>query len=386
MNFCTASGMSGNINFGSSSATGSKIKLLSPTVECQAVPTIGNSVCNKTYVDSISGPTLLGLTNVWTGTRNTFNNPVYVSSLVSAGAMSITATSGTLGLYASNGMAINTTTGDINIGANSGVVGIEDLKISGNNIQSISGGINIASSSGDVNITAPAGQIYLTASTPGSVIIEGFSINGTAIQPSLSGAGTFDFCTNDIAVIYIGGPSAKVNLAGTAYSSHEFTAGGGIAKHDFHSCSNTNTNDYDGQIVSTGGTVGTVGKGAMQYTGASHKFAGGGISFDKGTIQSPVFIQSGFVGGGPVIAGNSVMAPNWVVAWSSMAGGISFPNPTAYLSASLTLQTTSTACSGIVLSVFAISRTTITIQAYNSNGTVAPVNAWGVSIMVIGSY
>ncbi len=69
------------------------------------------------------------------------------------------------------------------------------------------------------------------------------------------------------------------------------------------------------------------------------------------TIQTPIFIQSGYVAGGPVIAANSLMVPNWAVPFSSMAGGIAFANPLAYLSASLTLQTASiTPSRGIILS------------------------------------
>ena len=135
MNFCTASGMSGNINFGSPSATGSKIKLLSPTVECQAVPTIGNSVCNKTYVDA-KNPSLLAGTNIWTGVSNTFQQIIYANIIRGIGTNTLTRVSaGTLILGSSNattlllrggGTGITATTGDINIGATLGVVGIEE--------------------------------------------------------------------------------------------------------------------------------------------------------------------------------------------------------------------------------------------------------------------
>ena len=70
----------GIINIGSDA---SFIRLGSVTTPPRTayVPLTGLDLCNKTYVDSMSGSGLLSATNIWTGTSNTFNNVVNVDSI-----------------------------------------------------------------------------------------------------------------------------------------------------------------------------------------------------------------------------------------------------------------------------------------------------------------
>lgn len=51
------------------------------TVKASFVPTNSNDLCNKLYVDTITTGTILALTNVFTGTMNTFNNKIKVSNI-----------------------------------------------------------------------------------------------------------------------------------------------------------------------------------------------------------------------------------------------------------------------------------------------------------------
>ncbi|MEI8138202.1 MAG: hypothetical protein WCH21_12830, partial [Bacteroidota bacterium] len=173
MNFCTATGMSGNITFGSPNATGSKIKLSSPTVECQAVPTIGNSVCNKTYVDAIS-PSLLAATNIWTGVSNTFNNVIYTSLISTLTSNTMIKNSQALVIgqapenYVSTGLPVTMTDNGMRF-FNSSTNSIMDFfssGVAGNNNQSSRirsfGGTAVANSGG---LTISSGNIALSATT-----------------------------------------------------------------------------------------------------------------------------------------------------------------------------------------------------------------------------
>lgn len=81
-----SSGASGNapITIGSSASTTQTIAQNGITTfqkiaSCSVAPTLGSHLCNKTYVDSVSGVTLAG-TNAWTGT-NTFNVNLPTSTL-----------------------------------------------------------------------------------------------------------------------------------------------------------------------------------------------------------------------------------------------------------------------------------------------------------------
>jgi hypothetical protein len=67
--------------------------------ECGVTATSGNQLTNKTYVDNaVSGGSILGLDNIWTGTNNTFNNALSVGGTATfntyAPECGVTATSG----------------------------------------------------------------------------------------------------------------------------------------------------------------------------------------------------------------------------------------------------------------------------------------------------
>jgi len=120
----------GIINIGSDA---SFIRLGSATTPPRTayVPLTGQDLCNKTYVDSMSGSGLLSATNVWTGPSITFNNVVNVNS-ISAPSGTLTVPSNITGsdIFSTSGsfdnptaaatcrFARTTTTGDVNIGQN----------------------------------------------------------------------------------------------------------------------------------------------------------------------------------------------------------------------------------------------------------------------------
>ena len=78
LNIGTATGFSGHIVIGSSSATNSIIKFQTPLTEVLSQPTTANGVVNKLYADTNISNLLAGL-NIWTGISNKFNNVIYAS-------------------------------------------------------------------------------------------------------------------------------------------------------------------------------------------------------------------------------------------------------------------------------------------------------------------
>ncbi len=94
------------------------------TIGSATAPIIGQRVCtapthlaNKQYVDSLIQTSLLGLTNIWTGVSNTFNNTIIGNTITATAISSIVnlfnnLTTGTLNI------ATGITTGALNIGTN----------------------------------------------------------------------------------------------------------------------------------------------------------------------------------------------------------------------------------------------------------------------------
>ncbi len=435
MNFCTATGMSGNINFGSTSATGSKIKLLSPTVECQAVPTLGLHVVNKTYADAIA-PALLAATNIWTGISNTFNNVIYTSlispitAILNLGSASAVTTliqnsealliAQTPSSYVSTGLPATLTNNGVrffNTSSNS-IIDLFSSSVAGSNqstrirsvggtaaansgalsitsgsmaISAVSGTLGLYASNG-MAITTAAGDINISA-TAGVVGIEGLKISGNNIQ-TISGGINIVASSGDVAVISsagvlnLGGVTTNVNGVGTNLCvngdyKHEFAAAGGNCVHDFHSCATVNTNDYDGRIICSNGISGGTGTGSMSYSGASHKFSLGGICFDKGNLTNGSFIQTfTSLTNGLVIAANSIMAPNIIMDFASF-GGVAFgstPN------VSLTCRANNPTAARIILTLYSKNASRVVVQAYNANSVNVPAGSWGIEVVAIGSY
>jgi len=60
-------------------ATHNAITTFNKIPNCSVVPTSGDNLCNKTYVDSMSGAGLLNSNNTWTGTNN-FKDVVYINN------------------------------------------------------------------------------------------------------------------------------------------------------------------------------------------------------------------------------------------------------------------------------------------------------------------
>ena len=366
-------------------ATGNGVSLGNPLgttyVRSYWTPVSGYDVINYAYLTGTYYSNLLGLTNLWTGVSNSFQNVVYASSItgISSGALQITGSG--------------------------------------------------------IGLTAPVGGISLS-STTGSVKVEGMEFNGTVVNPTT--AGTISLGTLNSASITIGqAGTSTINLLGAAttlvqnslamvfgVNPSTYVSGtglmtgagtvfrnvGGDSYIDFHSTSLTGQQDYTARISASGGTISNGGilnigakfinttatGGNLNYTGDNVSFTGivsnnfisvinqfTGLCFDKGSLTANSIVQTFSSGtNGLVIAGNSLMVPNFVIIYSSN-GGVAF---STIPKITLSLVTANTACSGVILSIFAVSTTRLTVQAYNANGTVAPAGAWGVSFTAIGGY
>lgn len=406
-NLATSSGLSGLINIGNASATASRIKLLSPIVECSVAPTIGSSVCNKTYVDT-KNPALLAGTNTWTGVSNTFDNPIYASiesnDTINIGTLTTTnsinignASVGATQIRNSDGLVIgqNPSTYFSSTGAMSApglvlknIVGSSRLDFHSNTLNNLNydsrilcqGGSATGAGTGTMDIQS--GVITLSGAT--SVVLESFTFISSSLQ-STAIASTVDFFNNgNTTTLNIGNSATAVNIGGTktniavnGFYNHEFNAGSGLCWHDFHSCSTTNTNNYDGKILCTGGTAGTVGKGAMQYSGASHNFSGGGISFDKGNLTGSFFIQTGKVSGIAQVAANSPSGAAIVVNFTTAFGTAPIVNVTAW-------SYLGTNASGLITTVYLTATNQFQFNVYNARSVNSGL--WGYHWTAIGGY
>ena len=134
------------------------------------VCTASNHLANKGYVDSMVGVNLIPLSNVWTGTSNTFNNKIIVNTI---DALNV---GDTVDLYG------NLSTGLINFGINT-----------------TSGAINIGNASATGSFSVSQGTINLNSKT-------------TLNMANQIGAGTVNICN---ANTYAG----TLNIASTAHSS-----------------------------------------------------------------------------------------------------------------------------------------------------------------------
>lgn len=147
LNISSATTVNAPITIGSSAsttqtATHNALTTFTQIPNCSIVPTTGNNLCNKTYVDSLSS-NLLPLNNSWTGT-NAFSNTLTSSSVLTIknGASAQTAT-----------LTQNTTTLDI--------IGVGDISIKPTN------DFNVLTGAGkNINISNPD-----TASAPSQTTI-----------------------------------------------------------------------------------------------------------------------------------------------------------------------------------------------------------------------
>jgi len=122
----------GQLNIGPTGATGN-INIGSATVPVRSsyTPIAANDLCNKTYVDSI-----LTLTNIFTGTSNTFNNLIKTSQMDSVTPSSV---------Y----NFLITHTGSVNVGSTASDV----------NIGSSASNVYIGSTASNVTIGGPASPV-----------------------------------------------------------------------------------------------------------------------------------------------------------------------------------------------------------------------------------
>ena len=154
--------------------TTGQITIGTATIIEQYVCTASNHLANKGYVDSMAGANLLPLTNIWTGTSNTYNNKIVLNTIeantVSACNLFNNATT--------NGIFIGTsiTNGNIIIGNQStaGSVGDVNLRTLGSlNLGNYAGIINMGTNmiGGNFNICNSStftGLISIAATTPTS--------------------------------------------------------------------------------------------------------------------------------------------------------------------------------------------------------------------------
>jgi hypothetical protein len=110
----------GIINMGGSASV-FRLGSITTPVRCAYVAVASTDLCNKDYVDSVSGSSLLSATNVWTGASNTFNNDITASMVGSStGDFQNPTATGTCRF------ARNTTSGTVTL-ANSQTTGILNI-------------------------------------------------------------------------------------------------------------------------------------------------------------------------------------------------------------------------------------------------------------------
>ena len=196
------------------------------TIYSSVVPTTANMLCNKTYVDSVGGTSILSSNNTFTGTNN------FTSTLTSTGttninvtgtsATSIGNTSATLALKGST----NTITGATNINTTGTANTLIGNTTGTTTITGATNGIN-----GDTTITGPCSintsglsdtNIGVSTATSGGVLIQGQNINFIAydsIQLEATnaywtniGAGNFYYrAYNGLPQIIIGNQTTAVD-------------------------------------------------------------------------------------------------------------------------------------------------------------------------------
>lgn len=385
-NLATSSAFTGLINLGHAGAIGSKIKLLSPIVECPVAPTIGNSVVNKTYADGLSTSdrsytltaiataiaNLLNATNIWTGISNTFQQMIYANAIQGIGAsnLNVGSGSGTLGLVG-KGMAITAyPTGDINISATAGVVAIEDLKIDGNNIQSISGGINLAASTGDINITTTLGAVNISPKTAITIQV--------ASKGPINLNGVSYFANNNVATTR----SDYASWGGTQMSWNRSNGAG-----------ETNIISYQAGGSDGGVTIANVNTAGTYKEILACKNGGiacqvnlranSGLSFGKGNLTSATFMQTystGFTG--IQILANTIITNSWTITFASV--GLANFSTAPIVTASVICATPNS--TGVIVQVAGTLTTGVVFLAYNSKASTALANTWGISFIAVGGY
>lgn len=212
------------------------------TIGSVTAPIIGTRVCtnnnelaNKQYVDSIIPSSLLPLTNTWTGTSNTFDNKIVVTSIEAPATFTnvslfpnITTSSINIGAGITNGqlnLGDNMSAGNINIGATSIATGNTTILI-GNDGSGASnsvslrtlGTLNLGVKATTINIgtTTTAGQINIgTALTTGGAITMGGVAQTGAINIRTAGALNMGVVSSAISIGTTSCPSISIGNTST---------------------------------------------------------------------------------------------------------------------------------------------------------------------------
>jgi hypothetical protein len=211
------------------------------TIGSATSPIIGTRVCtannhlaNKQYVDSIIPSSLLPLTNVWTGTSNTFNNKIVVTSVEAPSPFTNLTVFGnsttsqidfapslTTGIL---NMGNNMSGGNINIGATSIPVGNATIIIGNDSTGATNpltlrtlGTLSLGSKSAVINIgeTTTNGQISIgTGLTTGSITMGGTAQTG-AMNIRTTGALNIGTASSAISIGTSTCPSIRIGNAST---------------------------------------------------------------------------------------------------------------------------------------------------------------------------
>ena len=200
------------------------------TIGSATSPIIGTRVCtnptelaNKHYVDTaLSGASILGLTNIWTGASNTFNNNIILNTI------NATAVGATVNLYnnlTTGSLNIGTgiiTGGSINMGTNtSGIVNIGTNQLLSSdrvNIGNNTGGqgtMNLGSKTINIGLSSTSIQIGNGMPAGGVGINVGSSTNTTTINGATLNLGSVNSTLNINAPINPNYDTKYTAFAGT---------------------------------------------------------------------------------------------------------------------------------------------------------------------------
>jgi hypothetical protein len=163
-------------------ATHNAITTFNKIPNCSVVPTSGDNLCNKTYVDSMSGAGLLNSNNTWTGTNN-FKDVVYINNPSATKTMILKSTNQnityTLGASNSGGSGVSFNCNTITVPSDN----TENLLI-------VQFPFNIAGYGGGLNY--PAGTVTLTyTSFSINILKNGASYSGSSPSATLYNYDTF---------------------------------------------------------------------------------------------------------------------------------------------------------------------------------------------------
>jgi hypothetical protein len=253
------------------------LKTFSNIASCSVAPTVGSHLCNKTYVDSVAGGGGVSLSgnNVWTGT-NTFNTNLPTSTQTPSSATQLTTKT-----YVDSNFC--------NLSGTQTVGGVKTF--TGNNIHS---GTNSFGSTTSINTiggnTTSIGNI--TASVPTVEIFGNVQINtgGTNVRSTAIGNAT-GTTTVTGQLTCVGntqfGDAAADFIVPNGTLTKPFIIGTYASQSSFSLASITQVTTYLGGTLQTSASFGNSASGTFRYVMASVSpyNASGGLALTAGTYM-----------------------------------------------------------------------------------------------------